>query len=335
MKNSLYRYVALAVLSATVAIASTGCKPQLNNGPAQVTVKWGGPKNISMLPLVADAQGLFSKHQVKATFVDIQTGKKAMDALRTGDVDLGILVDSNLAFAGLDGATDLQILACVMTKRDDALLVLSEGFRVPTDIRGLTVGVTLGTTSHAYLVQWLEANGMKPSEVTLQNMPPPAIQAALLNGTLKAGCLWQPFRYSVLTSKPGVFTELKDPKVYQSYVLLVATKRYLEGPTGPATAMNFIRAILEAEAYVAQNDESTQRMIGETLGIPTDVMKAIWSEYDLRAFLDNDVLSLLDREGRWISESVPEHINKAVPNYRPFMHPEILRSIDAGRVKGL
>jgi ABC-type nitrate/sulfonate/bicarbonate transport system substrate-binding protein len=310
-------------------------RPATNALATPVTVKWGGPKNISMLPLTAENQGLFTKHQLVATYVDIQTGKKAMDALRTGDIDLGVLVDSNLAFAGYEQADDLRVLACIMTKRDDALLVAKDGFEKPSDLAGQTIGVTLGTTTHAYLVQWLEANGMKPSAVNLQNMPPPAIQAALLNGSLKAGCLWQPFRFNVLAAKPDGFTELKDSKVYTSYVLLVCTKRYLDAPGASATIANFIKALVEAEAHVAQNQESSQGVIAEKLGIPTAVMKTIWPEYDLRVFLNNDVLALLGREGKWISESVAEYMNKAVPDYHSFLHPQILQSVDAGRVQGL
>lgn len=302
---------------------------------APVSVKWGGPKNISMLPLTAENQGLFSKHELVATYVDIQTGKKAMDALRTGDIDLGVLVDSNLAFAGYEQADDLRVLACIMTKRDDALLVAKNGFEKPSDLSGQTIGVTLGTTTHAYLVQWLQANGMKPSAVKLQNMPPPAIQAALLNGSLKAGCLWQPFRFNVVAAKPGEFTELKDSKVYTSYVLLVCTKRYLDAPNASATIANFIKALVDAETHLARNLEPSQGMIAEKLGIPSAVMKQIWPEYDLRVFLNNDVLALLGREGKWISESVAEHMNKAVPDYRPFLHPQILRSVDASRVQDL
>lgn len=347
MKNNLSWPSALgAVVFIAAAIAYFALRPGLQNSPVQsrpgtnvpttpVALKWGGPKNISMLPVIAENQGLFTKHQVAATYVDIQTGKKAMDALRTGDIDLGVLVDSNLAFAGYEQADDLRVLACIMTKLDDALLVSKDGFEKPSDLAEQIIGVTLGTTTHAYLVQWLEANGMKPSAVKLQNMPPPAIQAALLNGSLKAGCLWQPFRYNVLAAKPGSFTELKDTKVYTSYVLLVCTKRYLDASGSATTVANFIKALVEAEAHVTRNQESSQGVIAGRLGIPADVIKTIWPEYDLRVFLNGDVLALLGREGKWISESVAEHMNKAVPDYRPLMHPQILRSVDTVRVQGL
>src|SRR5688572_16584042 len=80
-----------------------------------VSLKWGGPKNISMLPLIATTQGFFAKYRLAAAYIDIQTGKKAMDALRTGDLDVGVLVDSNLAFAGYEQADDLRALCCIMT----------------------------------------------------------------------------------------------------------------------------------------------------------------------------------------------------------------------------
>lgn len=340
-KNPKYlRSIPLILFAA--AFCMTGCKPrpqaQSGSEESPQAVRWGGPKNISMLPLIADAKGLFANHQIQSTFIDIQTGKKAMDALRTNDIDVGVLVDTNIAFAALEQAKDLQILACVMTKRDDALLIAKEGFQKPSDLRGQTIGVTLGTTSHAYLVQWLEANGMRPSDVKMQNMPPPAIQAALLNDSLRVGCLWQPFRYNVLAARSQGFVELKDPGVYTSYVLLVASKRFLESQprvNTSQTAANFIRALIDAEQFVSANQDAARSLLAEKIGIPQDVMNSFWSEYDLRVFLDRELLTLLQKEGNWIIESVPEHKGKTVPDYRSFVNDDILRSVDATRIRGL
>ena len=289
-----------------------------------------------MLPLLAAERDLFSKQGVAAEFIDIQSGKKAMDALRTGDIDLGVLVDSNIAFAGFEGADDLRVVASIQAKADDALVVASADIQNPADLAGKTIGVTLGTTSHVYLVHFLEAHGMKPSGVTLQNMPPPAIQAGLLNGSLKAGCLWQPFRHNVLTAKPTEYSEWKEPGVYTSQVLLTCTAKYYAAQlaTPDNAIVRFLRALIASEGYAAQNTDAAIATLAEKLPVPLDVMRKIWPEYQLRVSLTPELFDLLDKEGRWIAESVTEHQGKAMPNYRRFLAVDPLRQVAPDRVKG-
>ncbi len=342
-----------AVLALTIGLAYLGCnqtadtRPHPERGAATQpsstlqpnAVRWGGPKNISMLPLIAEHQHLFKKERLSATFVEIQTGKKALDALRTGDIDLAVIVDMNVALAGFEKAKDIRVLAGIEKKRDDALIVSSPEIREPDDLVGQTIGVTLGTTSHAFLVQFLKANGLKVSSVILQNMPPPAIQAALLNDSLKAGCLWQPFRNSVLTARPDSLKEWNDSRIYTSYVLLACSETFLKSAGAESSKQNpivsFLKALIGAEHYVGKNPAVARRIIADRLGIPADVMNKIWGEYELKVFLNEELLSLLKGEGDWISELIPEHKDKAAPDYRHFIHEAILRSLDAKRVRNL
>jgi ABC-type nitrate/sulfonate/bicarbonate transport system substrate-binding protein len=337
MKKKTSFTIVIALILTLGGIGQNGCKPAADNSSTRETVRWGGPRNISMLPLLAEQQGLFQKERLDASYIDIQTGKKALDALRTGDVQLGVLVDSNVAFAGFEDADDIRVLACIELKTDDALLVASPEITGVGDLAGKTIGVTLGTTSHVYVVHYLAAHGMKPEAVTLQNMPPPAIQAGLLNGTLKAGCLWQPFRYNVVTAKPNQFAEWKDPAVYTSQVLLVCTKRYFEAQmsTEDNVLVRFLRSLISAEEYAAKNQDAAIATLGEKLPLPLDVMKATWPEYRLHVFLNRQLLELLQTEGRWISESVPEHKGKAMPDYRRFLVEKPLSSVAPERVQGL
>jgi NitT/TauT family transport system substrate-binding protein len=336
--------IALAVAMAFLPACERAPTPQNALEPASgslLKVRWGGPRNISMLPLLAEERGLFTKEGLSAEFIDIQSGKKAIDALRAGDIDLGVGVDMNIALAGYEGADDLRIIASIQLKSDDALIVASGELQQPNALAGQTIGVTLGTTTHAYLVHYLARQGMKPEAATFQNMPPPAIQAALLNGSLKAGALWQPFRHNVLAAKPDAFVEWKDPEAYTAHVLLVCTKKFLDEQTARSPGDNdnaitrFLRALIAAEADAAQHPRTAITTLAEKIPLPADVLTKIWAEYQLRVFLNHELLELLQTEGRWIRESVPENNGKPVPEYRPFIAEKLLQSIASDRVKGL
>lgn len=297
---------------------------------------WGGPRNISTLALLADDRGFFENSHVAFRQVDIQTGKMAMDALRSGDLDFGVLVDTNLAFAGFEQADDLRILACIMTKTDDALLITDSVLGSdPANWSNAVVGVTLGTTTHSFLVQWLESRGVQPGAVAFRNMPPPAIQAALINGSLKAGCLWQPFRNNVKAAESSGVTEIHDASVYTAQAMVVTTTRTMSSPGFIDAARAFLQALIKAELDLQQMPEEARQFMAEQLNIPLNVMEAIWNEYQPRVFLDESVLAGLQRQGSWIPAWVPEHAGKSPPDYGRFLYPEPLREAAPERVEGI
>jgi ABC-type nitrate/sulfonate/bicarbonate transport system substrate-binding protein len=174
-------------------------------GTKGLSVSWGGPKNISMLPLVAEKQGYFTKAELSAKREDIQTGKLAMDAVNSGKLDIGILVDTNIAYAQFQPAK-LKVVAVIAEKSDDAIIARKDkGISDAKSLEGKKLGITLGTTSQAMAMSYLQAKGVNTGKVTFVNQPPPALQAALTKGDIDAAALWNPLRSSygkLLATRP-------------------------------------------------------------------------------------------------------------------------------------
>ena len=79
-----------------------------------------------MLPIIAEQQGLLTKAGLSAKRQDIQTGKLAMDAVNSGSLDIGIIVDTNIAFIKFQPAK-LKVVAVIAEKSDDAIIARKIG----------------------------------------------------------------------------------------------------------------------------------------------------------------------------------------------------------------
>ncbi len=60
----------------------------------------GSTANLGVLPLVAKHDSIFVKNGIEVDYRKFQTGKMTMDALISGDIEIGTIVDSNVAFIG-------------------------------------------------------------------------------------------------------------------------------------------------------------------------------------------------------------------------------------------
>ena len=298
------------------------------------TIKWGGPKNIAMLPILAQDQGFFAEEGLIAERNDIQTGKMAMDALISGDIDIAVLVETNIAFIEFQPGSNLKVISIIEEKYDDAILARKDnGITTAKDLEGKRLGLTPATTSHAFAIQYLESEGVDLENVTIVNMPPPSIQAALINGELDAGSLWQPLRYNVKAALGDNITEMNDNTAYKAYAILVVNEDYAKDHEDEIT--KYIKALIKAEQYLNENQEEAQGILAREIDIPLDILKTIWDEYELEVHISKELLDTIENEGRWIVETQQEHKGKAIPEYSDVMAPEYLKKIDATRVEGV
>lgn len=330
----------MIVIGIVLILALTACSNSSPTGSViigDVTEKpaysFGGPKNIDMLPILADNLGFFEDYGLNMERNDIQTGKRVMDALIKGDMDFGVLVDSNIAFIKLqDDNPGIEVIAIIEEKFDDAIIAQkNRGIYSPEDLKGKRIGITAGTTSHMFALFYLTDKGINPSEVEFVNMPPPSIQAALINGNLDAGSIWQPYRYNVIKELGDDVVEFNDKEVYKSFAIIAVRKDFAQ--ENPEVIDRFLRAIIEAEEYYDQHPDEVIQMMSEETDIPLDVLKTVWSEYILEISLKDELLDLIKNEGKRIIESEEAFRNKKLPDYEDSFNPVFLEKIDASRVE--
>lgn len=72
----------------------------------------------------------------------------------------------------------------------------SRRIREPEDVRGKTILCTTVSSAHFALTAWLDAVGVKPTEVTIKNMDQPQALAAFENGIGDFVALWAPHMYA-------------------------------------------------------------------------------------------------------------------------------------------
>jgi NitT/TauT family transport system substrate-binding protein len=335
--NNRTRYLT-AALAVLVGVAATFTWIEWRNdggssipeGKAAV-VRIGGPNNIAMLPLIAARKGYFENAGVKVEFKSLQTGKLAMDALNSGDIDLATMVDSNIAFVRFQGGGDIRVICTIQEKYDDAIVArVDRGIHEPGDLIGKKIGFAPATTSHIFLSRYLTYKNIDASQLSLVPMTPPAMQPALIRGDVDAISIWQPFRNNALNELGANGVEFNDKKAYVAFAVVAGRLNFLS--THEVECQKILSALIRAEQFVRDNRDEAMALLAEAIPMQPDALTAAWEEYEVRVRLDPGLLKLLEEEGRWIKATQDGFADKELPVYSATIDTAILKKVAPERV---
>ncbi|SHK81661.1 ABC transporter substrate-binding protein [Fibrobacter sp. UWEL] len=175
---------------------------------------------------IAEKKGFFKKHDVEVKLEWFDYGP-SMDAFAAKKVDAVGVANGDAMVLNATGARNVTILINDYSNGNDKI-VGAPGINSIKDLKGKKVGVEIGCLSHALLINALQKNGLKPSEVTLVNMPTHQAVQTLESGEVAAVVAWVPHSVNALEKVKGskeLYTSANEPGII--YDLLVVSQESL------------------------------------------------------------------------------------------------------------
>lgn len=328
LKSGFTPYFILLVNLTVGCFFISGC--QSESEALNKPLVWGGPKNIAMLPIIAEHKGFFKEAGLNTTPHYVQTGKIAMDATVSGDLDIGIIVDTNIAFVEFQQGANIQVIGSILEKFDDAIIARRDmGINKPKDLEGKTIAILNGTTSHRFADLFIDHHKLDRDSITFLNLSPPGIQVAVMNNNTEAGSIWQPFRYNIQKEIGDKAIQFKNDNIYRAYSLLAVRQEFAS--KHPDKINKFLKALIKAEAYAKDNKDEVIQILSKELNISAEVLAAVWGEYILRVQLDDKLLKVFQDEGAWIQRTQKGFEKKSIPTYENIINPTFLLNVDSSR----
>jgi ABC-type nitrate/sulfonate/bicarbonate transport system substrate-binding protein len=301
-----------------------GCSGSEERPEPSAPFRWGGPTNIAMLPIVAEAKGFFRDAGLQTKPMYLQTGKTAMDAVVSGDLDAGILVETNIAFIRYQPGADIRVVASIMRKNDDAIVARSDrGIRKPTDLYDKTLAIVPATTSHRYADLFIDFYRLDRRRIHFANSTPLAIQAGVLSGNIVAGSIWEPFDYNLKNSLGDKVVRLHDPRIYTSYAVVALTAQGLM--RNRARTVKFLQALIRARQYVLDHQEESVSLLAKEMGMSPEVLTAVWKNYQLDVALEDNLQQVFEDAGRWAKQAQSSLAGSATPSYAGVIDASVLK----------
>ncbi|HDG1710733.1 TPA: taurine ABC transporter substrate-binding protein [Kluyvera ascorbata] len=141
---------------------------------------------------VAQADNTFEKLSgAKPDWRKFDSGASIVRALASGDVQIGNLGSSPLAVAASQ-QVPIEVFLLASKLGNSEALVVKKTITKPEDLIGKRIAVPFISTTHYSLLAALKHWGIKPGQVQILNLQPPAIIAAWQRGDIDGAYVWAP-----------------------------------------------------------------------------------------------------------------------------------------------
>lgn len=204
---------------------------------------------------VAQADNTFSTLSgAKADWRKFDSGASIVRALASGDVQIGNLGSSPLAVAASQ-QVPVEVFLLASQLGNSEALVVKKTITKPEDLIGKRIAVPFISTTHYSLLAALKHWGIKPGQVQIINLQPPAIIAAWQRGDIDGAYVWAP-AVNALEKEGTVLTDSATVGQWGSPTLDVWVVRKDFAEKHPDVVRAFARSAIEAQRGYIDNPDA-------------------------------------------------------------------------------
>lgn len=290
--------------------------------PAEVLRLGAYEGDVGLLEWLAQDKGFYDKVGLSVELHGFPSGKEAADALRAGKVDVATASEYVVAARSFT-EPDLRVLANISFYRNKGVVGRRDrGIREPADLKGKRIGVTSPSGAEYALTVFLALHGLATADVTLVNLAPDLLVAALDKGEIDAAITWQP-HVQAIEAQLGERAVSFDGNGLDVYLLL-ATRQDLLATKSPAIR-KLLRALVLAEEWVSANPAAAKSYLAQRFKLDAGYVEAQWRRMQLAVNLPQELLTAMDSEARWFAER--DRKDGKIPNYGEFIRADELAAV--------
>ncbi len=250
------------------------------------------------LVYIAQQRNYFAENGLNVTVMNYTSGMAAVNDLLNGKLDIAATAEFPLVTNALKGENISALAGIGKFQLQDLIARKDHGIQNVSDLKGKTIGVPLGTISQFYIGRFLELNGLSLQNVTIVNITPTGAIESLMNGTIDAVVIWQPYAYAI-EEQLGNNAVVWSPQSSQAlYIVEVANNNWVN--QNPDVVKRFVESLAEAESYYVNNPSKTETMIKTGLNYSEGYMAAVWHNQQISLSLDQSLIVALEDESRWL-----------------------------------
>jgi sulfonate transport system substrate-binding protein len=310
-----------------LSLLTAACEKQPDNAkgpPEKVTIAYAMTP-FTALVQIALIQGFFSAEGLDVTPQPHEFGKLALQSVLEGKADVATSGDTPVMFAVTSGKKTYTVAVVATSTKGEAIVARRDrGISTPADLKGKTIGVTLGTTGDFFLDSFLVLHGIGKDEARIVDMRPNEMTEALVTGRVDAVSFWSFFINQLVRQLGDNGIAFYEETIYSDTVCLTAMQEYVK--THPEAVRKILRALIRAEAFVNKNPEESRRLVAGFIKIDQVYLDKIWESFDFKVILDQSLLVSLEDQTRWANKKRLTE-SGGTPNYLDFIYLDSLQSV--------
>lgn len=283
--------------------------------------------DVGALEWIAFDKGFFRQVGLDVAITGYPSGNAAIEAMRTGAVDVATAADLVVAKRSFD-EPDLRIFADICRYWNKGLVARKDrGIAAVTDLKGKRIGVPATSTAEYNLAVVLALQGLSANDVTIVDLPPVKLVEAIVAGTIDAALIWEPHVMAINRQLGDNAVRLMDGGT-EAHLLLVGTQGYLSSHT--AATRKLLQGLLFAEAWSREHPQEAKAYLRNRFSLEAEYLDTLWPRMNLAVSLPQEILAAMDSEARWMAQAKP---GAKLPDFTRTVDPSPLMAMKPSAVQ--
>lgn len=285
------------VVAVAVGLLSYVVSPQSNSAPLEPLTIAVGAQPLSALLFIAEARGYFAEEGLRVDLRLFSHGKKAMQAVLTGEADLVTVAEMPFVAAARAGQNIVAVATIESSDRHNLIVGRRDrGITHPRDVIGKRVGLIPGTSSEIFLDAFLIAHAISKNSLQLIPLAPEDIGPALEQRTVDAASLWA-LPGAVLIQRLAADSQVfREEGLYVHSWMVVAKKSHAEQKQPQIRQL--LRALMRAEEFESEQRAEAVSIVARKLNLDRDLLTSVWPNYNFNVGLHQYLLINLETHAR-------------------------------------
>lgn len=292
--------------------------------PEKITLAYSATTD-SVFAEVAQQLGYFEEEGLEVTPHLHPYGKLALQEVLDGTADFATAAETPVMLAVMKGAK-ISVIATIQTSNRNTAIVArkDKGILTPADLKGRTIGTTLGTSGDFFMDAFLAVHGIARKDMKVLDVKAEKLQNTLMRGDVDAVSAFNPYVVRLQKKLGNRGITFYDENIYTQTFNIVAGREFIN--RNPGTVRKMLLALIKAEEFVMQNPEEAQKLVADISRLDIGMVREVWSGINFGVTLDQSLVLALEEESRWAMNS-GVIVREKIPNYLDFIYFDGLESI--------
>lgn len=202
--------------------------------------------------IVAEEKGLWKKNGLDISIAHFDNGAVALDALATGNGDIGSATNMSMMQRVARGAK-MYATSSMAASGKLYSIISGNALAKPQDLIGKKLGLAKDGILEFLYMQFATNNSIGLDQIELVNISPPEAVAALSRGDVDAVMFWEPWPTKVLELVPDTHTlrQLSDDNIFVTNWLFMGEALMADKARAEAT----LQTLIESSEFIKANKD--------------------------------------------------------------------------------
>lgn len=218
---------------------------------------------------LAKEKGFFEEQGLDVELIKIEGLAERKQALAGKKID-GMATAQDVQVTLAAANVPVKVIWALDSSAGGDGILASEEIENVSDLKGKTVALEMGTTSHFFALTVLQDAGLSDDDIIIKNMTAGDAGAAFIAGKVDAAVTWEPW-LSKGKENGKVLVSTKD---YPGIIIDSVSFRADIVEKYPQAMEGFVKAMAQAMEYWKNNKQEAEKIMAEGLGIDLEEFQA-------------------------------------------------------------